>query len=265
MKTLFVNTRLRVAFLLATIWIVYLFFHFTPQVFLLPLFSIVLVVFFDLLVTYIRKRTFYLASSSLVTGFLIGLILSPTEGLWIFVFACALAVLSKQCISFGAHKHIFNPAALGIFTTSLLFGVPVAWWAVSWSPWVILIIISIFYTLYRLRRLWLPITFLSVYVLYFFIIENRIVYSSFFDGTVFLFAFIMLPEPITSFAIGKWKYMFGPLVAVFAIVLGNLQTLPDVFLPALLLGNLIGFLAKHHKRLLKNFTGKVQLSVLGVK
>lgn len=246
MKTLFANTRLRVAFVLALIWIVYLFFNFTLRAFFLPLFSVALVLVFDLLITYIRKQTAYFPASSFVTGLLIGLILSPQEQLLTFMFAAALAVFAKQFLSRGAHQHIFNPAAFGIFTTSLLFGVPVAWWAVSWSPWVILVIISISYTLYTLRRLWLPITFLLVYALYLLILGNRNVPSSFFDGTVFLFTFIMLPEPITSFAIGKWKYVFGPLVAVFAIALGRIQALPDVFLPALLLGNLVGFLAKYY-------------------
>ena len=143
------------------------------------------------------------------------------------------------------HRHIFNPAAFGIFVTSLLLSVPVAWGAVSLHQWMILILIGASYTLYQLKRLWLPVTFLAVYGAYLFLIFGQAAaFLVLFNGTLFLFAFIMLPEPITSNASGKWKYLFGPLVAVLTIIVGKIGVLPDAFLPALLLGNLIAFLAK---------------------
>lgn len=246
---LIANTRLRVAFVLSLIWIVYFLFNVSFRAFFMPLFSIGLVVAFDSLITYLRKRKLYLPASSLVTGLLIGLILAPGEPLYVFVFASALAVFSKQVIRTREHQHILNPAAFGIVATSLLLNVPVAWWAVSWSPWTILLAIGASYTLYKLKRLWLPITFLFTYSTYLGIFGGgRAVASFLLDGTVFLFAFIMLPEPITSPAQGKWKYGFGLLIALFASVFGRLTFLPDVFLPALLLGNLIGFLQKENLR-----------------
>lgn len=243
------NSRLRIASVLGLIWLVYLIFNFDLRALILPPLSVFLVSFFDLLVTYLRKGRLYFPASSFVTGFLIGLIFSPTEPVWVFILAAALAVFSKQFIRAREHQNIFNPAAFGILLTSMLTGVPVAWWGVSWSPWVIAIIVSVSYTLYQLKRLWLPITFILLYSIYHFVnVRDSSFLPLVFDGTVFLFVFVMLPEPITSPAVGKWKYTFGPLVLLLAVGLGLLGrlgiVLPDVFLPALLLGNLVGFLAK---------------------
>lgn len=252
LQILIANSRIRIASVLGLIWLVYLIFNFDLRALILPLLSVFLVSFFDLLVTYLRKGRLYFPASSFVTGFLIGLIFSATEPVWVFILAPAMAVLSKQFIRAGEHRHIFNPAALGIVGASLLTGAPVSWWAVSWSPWVILIIVGVSYTLYQLKRLWLPIAFILLYSIYLFVtVGDSTFVSLVLDGTLFLFAFVMLPEPITSPAMGKWKYLFGPLVAVFVGGLGLLGrlgiVLPDVFLPALLLANLIGFLAKRLK------------------
>ena len=244
------NTRLRIASVLAIIWIFYLILHFNARAFFFPLLSVIMAVFFDLLITYLRKRRWYLPTSSLVTGFLIGLIL-PTNSPWPLLLAAFIAVFSKQFIRIREHQHLFNPAALGIFVTSLLTGVPVAWWAVSWTPWVIPIIIGVSYTLYQLKRLWLPLTFLALYALYrATFVEFESLISSLLDGTLFLFVFIMLPEPITSPANKRWRYLFGPLVGLFVILLERVGAfvLPDLFLPALLIGNIIGFLAKRSAR-----------------
>lgn len=243
------NTRLRIASVLVLIWVVYLIFNFTLRAFFLPLFSVTLVAALDLITTYVRKRALFLPASSLVTGFLIGLILSPEESILPFALAAAFAVFSKQFVRAREHQHVFNPAAFGIFGASLLTGVPVAWWAVSWSPWVIFLIVSVSYTLYALKRLWLPVTFLITYGVFVFVTAgSEGALSSLLDGTVMLFAFIMLPEPITSPIGGRWKYFFGPLIAVLTILVGKVGVVADVFLPALLLGNLVGFLTKRIPR-----------------
>lgn len=240
-----VNTRIQVAAVLAVIWVFYLLFHPSLRFFFMPLLSVAAVVAFDLLVTYIRKRRLFLPASSLVSGFLIGLIIAPEESVWVFLLAAALAVFSKQFIRAREHQHIFNPAAFGILVASVLTGAPVSWWAVSWSPWMIPLIMSVSYTLYRLKRLWLPLTFLLTYGIYVLSTQGvEGVMYLFLDGTVMLFAFVMLPEPITSIASGKWKYFFGPLIAVLTIFVGSRGLFGDLFLPVLLFGNLIGFFTK---------------------
>lgn len=243
MGVLLGNTRIRIASVLALIWLVYLLLDFSLEVLFMPLVAVVATVSFDLMLTYMRKRRFFFPASALVTGFLIGLILAPSEHPLTFILAAALAMLSKQFIGAGEHRHIFNPAAFGILGAALLAGAPVAWWAVSWSPWTIPLIISVSYTLYQLKRLWLPLTFLVVYGVYFLLRGTPVLL---FDPTVFLFAFVMLPEPITSMASGLWRYGFGPLVGLLTILIGMMGVFPDIFLPALLGANLIAFFAKRN-------------------
>lgn len=205
-------------------------------------------VLFDLLITYFRKRVWYFPASSFVTGFLIGLILSPQQSIFVFILATFLASFSKQFIRTGEHQHIFNPAAFGILSTSFILHAPISWWGVSWSPWIILVILGVSYTLFTLKRLILPVTFLFAYGLYFFIaVGFNAVLPQVVDGTVFLFAFVMLPEPITSPANGRLKYLFGPLAAALSIILGTREGLPDVLLLALLLGNIVYYLTKLQK------------------
>lgn len=214
----------------------------------MPIFSVFLVSFFDLLITYFRKKVWYFPASSLVSGFLIGLIFSPQQSVFVFILAAFLASFSKQFIRTGEHRHIFNPAAFGILSTGFILHAPISWWAVSWSSWIIIVILGVSYTLFRLKRLILPVTFLFAYGLYFFIaVGQNAVLPMLWDPTVFLFAAVMLPEPITSPANGYWKYLFGPLTAIMAIMISRINIFPDVLLSSLLLGNIVYYLTKLQK------------------
>jgi len=232
-KNLIANTRIQIAAIL-------LLFNFDLRALVMVPFAVGVTVGIELLLTYIKKKQLYLPASTIVTGMLIGLLIAPSQSPLMFILAGALAVLSKHFLGAGVHRHIFNPAAFGIFTTSLLFGIPVAWWAVAWHPMVAVLVLLAGYVLYRLKRLWLPVTFLLSYGVYLLLVAGSTsVVPLLFDATVFLFAFVMLPEPITSPAAGFWKYLFGPLVVLFVFLFGRLGGFPDVFLAALLVGNLV--------------------------
>lgn len=211
--------------------------------FAFPLFAIVLMTVLDLGITWVRSRKLYWPSASVVTGFLIGLIIDPSEPIWIIAIAVLAAFLSKQFIGIGVRQHIFNPAAFGIMASSLAFGVPVAWWGVAWGKLPLLILIPLMIRiLWRMKRLMLPVTFLVVYFLFLTTQISPIdATKELVDGSVLLFALVMLPEPITSQARGKFKYGFGILVAILVIGFSFLK-LQEVFLPALLMANLSGFL-----------------------
>lgn len=242
-KILYNDNRLKVAFTLFLIWLLAAWHFKTLAAFGYPLIAIGLVTFFDVLITWLRDRKLYWPFASLVTGFLIGLIIDPGQPLWTVVSACLLASLSKQFIGVGIRQHIFNPAAFGIMTTSLIFGIPVAWWGVAWGTLPLLIITPLMARiLWGMKRIWLPAGFLAVYFTYLSVVTKSFSWGLFLDGTTLLFALVMLPEPITSPANGKLKYLFGPLAAFLAIVLSQVRFLTDGLLPALLVANLIGFL-----------------------
>ena len=242
-KVFVTDNRLKVAFTLFLVWLLAAWHFKTLATFGYPLIAIGLVTFFDVLITWLRDRKLYWPFASLVTGFLIGLIIDPGQPLWIVASACLLASLSKQFIGVGIRQHIFNPAVFGIMTTSLIFGIPVAWWGVAWGTLPLLIITPLMARiLWGMKRIWLPAGFLVVYFTYLSVITKSFSWGLFLDGTTLLFALVMLPEPITSPTSGKLKYLFGPLVAFLAIVLSQVRFLTDGLLPALLVGNLIGFL-----------------------
>ena len=64
----------------------------------------------EALVIYLKAKTFQVTESAIITGLIIGYVLSSDEALWKIVFAAALAILSKYVFHFRK-KHLFNPAA----------------------------------------------------------------------------------------------------------------------------------------------------------
>ena len=227
------DTRGKVVFTLIVLYIGSLINQFEMIHLTQPFITVGVVAFFDYAISLIRHKKGIITLSSVVTGLLIGLIFDESAGLVPLLSACFLAVIGKQYISFGDHRHIFNPAALGIFASSLLFHRPVAWWGASWGyvPAVI-IFLGMTFALWRIRRFWMAAIFLVIY---------GIAFPSTIDGTVFLFAFVMLPETVTSVSGGMWTYGWGILVGILMLMLSFiLKVTFDPLLSALLIADAIG-------------------------
>ncbi len=234
------DVRHRVAALLMLVWALALIPYPRVETLLAPLVVVGVGLGLDGLVHRLRGRRDF-PSSALVTSLLVGLILPPDK-LPAAVLAVVLALVSKHV--FWKGRHWFNPAAFGIVVTGLLTSVQAGWWAVAWS-WVppVMIVIGMVWILQRLRRIWLPLTFLAAYAAWVSLARGDLqaLPGIAVDGTVALFAFVMLPEPITSPATGGWKYCFGPLVVLTAIGLSSLWRLAvppfDLLLSSLLVAN----------------------------
>lgn len=208
---------------------------------LYPLLAVLTVTACDLVITFFRTKKFYWPFSSFVSGLLIGLILPLDAPILVLIAAAAIASVSKQFVGNGIRQHIFNPAAFGIVAVSFIFGTPVAWWAVSWSHWPLIILVPFMIRiLWKLKRLFLPIGFLILYFVFLLVsIGESGASGALFDGTALLFALVMLPEIITSPASGYFKYTFGIIVGIFLIIFSQLTKLTDVFLISLLAANLV--------------------------
>lgn len=182
-----------------------------------------------------QKNSFSL--SSVVTGLLIGLVFDPLSGVLPTAVACLVASLSKSFLGKASHRHIFNPAALGILASSLIFNRPVAWWGASWGMVPVAIIgLGMFPILRRIRREWMAITFLLIYMIF---TSPRLA----FDGTVFLFAFVLLTEPKTSSIAGKWRWGWGILVGLLVFIQSLFGiAIADPLLFALLTANIIRYI-----------------------
>ena len=163
----YLDFRLHVAFTLFLVWLLNLWVVPSINTFFYPLLAVFSMTVFDLGITWVRDHKIYFPSASLVSGFLIGLIIDPSEPMWVIAVACLLASFSKQFINVGHRQHIFNPAAFGIVVVSLIFRTPVAWWGVAVSGWSLIILtLLMIRILWRLGRLSIPITFLVVYFIY---------------------------------------------------------------------------------------------------
>ena len=204
-------------------------------------------VLLDALFIRINKRRFEFPKSALITGLLVSELIEPDMALWFLYFLPPMfAILSKHLIKVS-HRHIFNPAAFGLFVTTLIFPTGLTWWAANPVYWVLIFGAII---IHRIRG--------YPHVLAFVIISLTLFSSqAFFRHTPILdslytinpfFAGFILTEPKTAPVTIKAKSVYGSIVGLSSFVL--LQVLPeyDYSILSLLVGNLfVPFLNKRLK------------------
>lgn len=211
-------------------------------------------ILFDLVLTYIRKGRLFVPFAAIASGLIIALIVDLNAKWYELALICAFSMASKNYLRFSG-RHIFNPAGFGLLAGGLIFSLPVAWWGVSfqsfpplWGPAVVsfqnlvpmLILISpSLVSAYRMRRFVSITAFLLTYIL----LSGSFI--SFLDPTLLFFALVMLPEPMTSPVDYKRQVMYGVVVGGLSYLMSVNNfiagLLPDVLIPALLLGNLVFF------------------------
>lgn len=217
---------------------------------------------FDLLWTYIRKKTWYVPVSSFISGLILSLIALPEPQFLLVILLPFIAVFSKHVLRFGKPRHIFNPAAFSM--AFLSFFVPsISWWGVSWgrisidtpaSALFIILIVAGIIMLWRLNRWHVAISFLLSYAVFLTLTFwwngvsaarlGRVVAPLIADGTVLFFATVMLVDPLTSsFPRYKDRVWYGAMVGFFAVLMTHLSGIVswanvDPLIFGLLLGNL---------------------------
>lgn len=181
----------------------------------------------DIAVTYARTRRKIKPLTAIISGLIIALIL-PLSPLHIVAFAAASAMILKHAIRWKG-RNVFNPAALGLLITSLLFGIDTAWW-VSVS----LLAVLGFLVVYKLGRLRTSASFLVVYFLLVYLTTQQLAP----DLTAVFFATIMLIEPKTSPHTKRGQIVFGVAAAILVTAMQFLPVRIDPFLGVLLVMNL---------------------------
>jgi Na+-transporting NADH:ubiquinone oxidoreductase subunit NqrB len=200
-----------------------------------------------------KKRSY---QSALITALGLCLLLH-TASWWAGVLAALLSILVKFLIRVDG-KHFFNPSNFGIVVTILLTGE--AWISPGqWGSGAFLIFLiggAALLVTVKVKRLSAGITFLAVL----FILEylRTVVYlgwgtdvllHKFSSGSILLFAFFMITDPVTTpsatvprlvwagavaglaFALTNWFYLYtAPLYALF--VLAPLTPLINRMFPA---------------------------------
>ena len=196
--------------------------------------AVLTTVLLDVMINRVRGRKFHFSTSAVITGLLIGSILYGE--LWVFAFAGIVAILSKHAIQLQG-RNIFNPAALGILLSVVLFSASDVWWSATQIIPIIILGLLVAWKMMRLRIvLSFLISFFILNIIQFSSIQplGQTALSSFLALPLFL-AFFMLTEPKTTPS--QKQFLFGPVFAVimFALLFAGI---PYFLLLGLLMGNL---------------------------
>jgi ferredoxin-NADP reductase len=179
--------------------------------------------------------------------------------------ACVLASASKYALAWRG-RHIFNPAAAGAFVTGLT-GMNIATWWAATPAMLWLLAPGILLVLYRTRKFLMAGVFLVVATA---IISAELLQAGLSFGSalwqalaqrpLLFFVGFMLTEPLTL-PPRRWQQLaLGAVVGVVFAVPYNLGFIANSPELALLLGNLLAFLAGQRGGLTLRFTGSRPLT-----
>jgi Na+-translocating ferredoxin:NAD+ oxidoreductase RnfD subunit len=187
-------------------------------------------------ILYFRAKAWKITDSSIISGLIIGYVLSSDQEWWKFIAAGALAILSKYLIVFKK-KHILNPAAFGIFLTLILFGASTQWKGTY--AWYILLPVGVYFA-QKLGKLRIIISYFLVSFVLFGIqaIAQRIPLGHILGYLSYFYIFVMIIEPKTSPAKPRGQIIFGSGIAVLIFLLTAAGVSFDVELFSLLVLNL---------------------------
>ncbi len=194
-------------------------------------------VILDLILIYIKEKKFYLPSSAVITGLLIGSILPSEIPFYIPLIASLIAILSKHFIIINK-KHIFNPASFGLLIIMFIFSIGLVWNVNSNLYLVILfgLILS-----YKIKRLDYSIPYLISHIIFssllaLYLKESILPYILTIN---FFFAFFMFIEPITSPSKKKSRIILGILSGLLSVILFQLIPRYDHSILTLIIINII--------------------------
>ena len=200
-------------------------------------------------VLYFKTKAWKITESSIITGLIIGYVLSSDQAWWKFLATGALAILSKQLIVFKK-KHIFNPAAFGIFLSFILFATATQWKGTY--AWYILLPAGIYFA-QKMGKLKIVVSYFLVSFVLFGIqaIVQKIPLGHILGYFSYFYIFVMVIEPKTSPVKPREQIIFGAGIAVLIFMLTELGARFDVELFSLLALNLgtVLFLKKQDRPL----------------
>jgi len=200
------------------------------------LISVIAALGFEGIFYFFKNKVFIFSESAVISGLIIGLVLSSDAPWWILVIAALFAIGSKYLIRFR-QRHIFNPAALGIFLVTVIFGVYTQWNGAY--QWYILAPVGLYF-ISKIRKLELLFSyFITALVLFGF--ESwmqKVPLGNIFGYLNYFFIFIMLIEPKTTPIKSKAKIIFGVCAAALIFIFTLFGARFDVELLSLLIVNI---------------------------
>jgi len=185
----------------------------------------------DLVVGLLRRNKRIFPDGGIVTGLIIGLVLSGAVSWHVAAITSAIAVLSKHLLKVG-RKPIFNPAAFALLFALLVFHTGQSWWGdLADMPVVLLpiLIIAGYFMTSRVNKFPQVITYLGSYFLLLTLATSLHIGNVAFtpgdalrvplvNSTLFM-AFFMLTDPPTSPGKYSEQVTFGVVAAVVSVAI----------------------------------------------
>ena len=187
-------------------------------------------------ILFFKNKEISVTGSSIISGLIIGYVLSPDDPWWVFVLAALLAISSKHLIHFN-RKHLFNPAAFGIFLTIIFFGASTGWKGTF--VWYVLLPFGVYF-IYKIQKLEVLIAY-AITALGLFgaqAMAQKVPLVNIFGYLSYFFIFIMLIEPKTTPARPIGKIIFGIGTGALIFYLTQIGVRFDAELSGLLIMNL---------------------------
>jgi len=240
--------------------------HYNPVDFII---TGVLIFSFCFLINYIFSLIFKVPSNSesvYITALILALIISPSKpfnNLDFIFFASLIAAASKYIIAINK-KHIFNPAALGVFIASLMFNKYASWWTGTFymAPFAL---IAGFLIVRKLQRESLVLSFLITSVSL--IAINGIIYDKdilfllkqlIIDSPLIFLGTVMLTEPMTTPPKNNLRIIYGTMVGVLFLPFFNIAGFyfsPEL---AILTGNIFSYLVSPKHKIILTLKEKIK-------
>jgi len=168
-------------------------------------------------VLYFKTKTIRITESAIISGLIVGCVISSSELWWKFLCASSVAILSKHLIHFRK-RHIFNPAAFGLFLTLILLGASTQWKGTY--LWYVIIPFGLYFA-YKTRKAEILLGYAVFFLLLFGAqaLVQKVSLLGIFGYLNYFYIFVMVIEPRTSPVNKTGKFIFGAGIATLIFVL----------------------------------------------
>jgi Na+-translocating ferredoxin:NAD+ oxidoreductase RnfD subunit len=181
----------------------------------------------ELLIVRVTAGTWRFPGSAMLTGLIVGLVLTPHLAWYVPVTASAAAIISKHVLRLG-RSHTFNPAAAGLLAVYVLFASGQSWWGGLPdlpAPAIPLLIVAGYLVANRANKLPATLAFLGSYLALCtataLLGGSSLVADLFrppFINAALFFGFFMATDPPTSPVQFGQQVWFGSIVAAIGFV-----------------------------------------------
>ncbi len=169
--------------------------------------SVIAAIGADSVIMYLKSKKVIITESSIVSGLIIGYVISSSEVWWITTLTSIFAILSKHLIKFKA-RHMFNPAGFGILVAVFLLGAFTEWKGAN--LWYVIIPFGIYFV-FKIRKQEIVTSYLIASFILFgvqAVVQNVQIFNIL-GYLNYFFIFIMLVEPMTTPPAYYGKIIFG--------------------------------------------------------